>query len=224
MMKGGWLSANQVVWLLALGAMTSSVHPSIAAEIQTTQEDAVRRLLLRPVTQITAEQWQSVGDREGINESLIQLALNGDYDGKLRLRAIQALAVFPTRRSQQFLWQVVHDRVLDGSYKRTALAALGAGFQAAVLLELSPFLRKEDPQLREGAIRGLGYIRDPRVLPILQNHVHQEQDLTLRMLVEESIARVQEAERIHEQKQLNRLIEMGTQGDALMNGLEGKEQ
>ena len=118
---------------------------------------------------------------------------------------------------------MVHDRVLAGAFKRTALAALGAGFQAEVLLEISPYLRKEDPYLREGAIRGLGYIRDPRVLPILQNHVHQEQDLNLRILVEESIERVQRAERKQEQKQLNRLIEMGTRGDALMDGLEGKE-
>ena len=181
------------IGILALFACSAG-----ATELQNSQEGAVRQLLLQPVTEITPAEWKQVGDREGINESLIQVALNGDYDDKLRLRALQALAVFPSRRSQQFLWQVVHDRVLAGAFKRTALAALGAGFQAEVLLEISPYLRKEDPYLREGAIRGLGYIRDPRVLPILQNHVHQEQDLNLRILVEESIERVQRAERHHQ--------------------------
>ena len=140
----------------------------------------------------------AVGDREGINESLIQVALNGDYDDKLRLRALQALAVFRLEEANNSCgkWCTTACWQVRSSGRLSQLSELDSRRSLARDLSL---LRKEDPYFAEGAIRGLGYIRDPRVLPILQNHVHQEQDLNLRILVEESIERVQRAERKQEQ-------------------------
>ena len=84
-------------------------------------------------------------------------------------------------------------------------------------MELAPFLREKSVFLREGAIRGLGFIRDPRVLPILKNHLHQETNLELRLLVEQSIELVERAEEQDQQErelelleQSNRALERGS--------------
>ena len=53
----------------------------------------------------------------------------------------------------------------------------------------------------------MGYIRDPRVLPILKNHLHQETDLDLRILVEQSIAEVEKAEAEEEKKRQKEMLE-----------------
>ena len=181
--------------------------PSFASEIEELHQGRIRGLLTKPVSSVTKETWFRVGNVETTNEVLIQMILDRDMREVYRLRALQALAYFPGRTSNQFLWQVVHDRSMKDSFKLASLISLGAAYQAEVLTDLSPFLRDESSALREGAIRGLGFIRDPRVLPILRNHLHQEKDLELRLMVEQSIRQVERAEAEEQAKREKEILE-----------------
>ena len=130
-----------------------------------------------------------------------------DYDDKLRLASDN---VFSRRRAT---FVPTHDRVLAGA-PSGRLSQLSEQVQAKSCSRFP--LPRKGPHLREepfGQVypgpTGPAYSPEPRA---------SEQDLNLRIL-EESIERVQRAEQ-QEQKQLNRLIEMGTRGDALMDGLK----
>lgn len=191
--------------LLAVLFMLSDV--AWANQLEKMHEARVKQLLTKPVHSVTKLTWFQVGDRETTNEILVSFVLDQEMREAYRLRSVQALAFFPGRKSHQFLWQVVHDRDLSERFKVAALVSLGAAYQAEVIMELSPFLREESRSLREGAIRGMGYIRDPRVLPILKNHLHQETDLDLRILVEQSIAEVEKAEAEEEKKRQKEMLE-----------------
>lgn len=206
--------------LLAILFMLSDV--AWANQLEKMHEGRVRQLLTKPVHTVSKLTWHQAGDQDTTNEILIRFVLDKEMREPYRLRSIQALAFFPGRRSHQFLWQVVHDRDLNERFKVAALVSLGAAYQAEVIMELSPFLREESRALREGAIRGMGYIRDPRVLPILKNHLHQEEDLDLRILVEQSIAEVQRAEAEEEKKRQQEMLEKSRLMDS--TGKPGKEK
>jgi len=205
------------LWIVLLLA------PSLAgaAELEGYHETRVKELLVKPVHLVSKDIWHGIGVPDVTNEVLIKFVLDRDMREVYRVRSIQALAYFPGRRSHQFLWQVVHDRVLDGRYKLAALSTIGAGYQVESLMELAPFLREKSTFLREGAIRGLGFIRDPRVLPILKNHLHQETDLELRLLVEQSIGQVERAE---EQDQKDREVKLLEQSNRALKSSSSPEQ
>ena len=195
--------------------------PGLANELEGMHETRVKELLVKPVHLVSKDAWHQIGVPDATNEVLIAFVLNSDMREVYRIRSIQALAYFPGRRSHQFLWQVVHDRVLDGRYKLAALSTIGASYQVEALMELSPFLRETSAFLREGAIRGLGFIRDPRVLPILRNHLHQETDLDLRLLVEQSIKQVERAEAEDQREREMKLLEQSNRalkGNSLGEG------
>ena len=198
------------------------ITPCLANELDGMHETRVKQLLVKPVHLVSKDVWHKIGVSEATNEVLISFVLDRDMREVYRLRSIQALAYFPGRKSHQFLWQVVHDRVMDDRYKLAALSTLGAGYQAEALMELSPFLREKSAFLREGAIRGLGFIRDPRVLPILRNHLHQESDLELRLLVEQSIEQVERAEAEDQKAREVKLLEQSNRALKLNSLGEGE--
>jgi hypothetical protein len=165
----------------------------------------IMKQLSSPVKQSTARDWRGLGPRLGTNEMLIGHVYNIDLSDLIRLRSIQALAFFSTKRSQQFLWQVVYDRFLTDDYKRMALTSLGGAFQETVMLELARFLKKESPSLRAGAISGLGLVRNSRARSILEGHLPDEADIDLRMSCERAIAQVAAWEKSEELGRLETL-------------------
>ena len=165
----------------------------------------VLKQLASPVKQSTVRDWRGLGNLADTNEMLIGHVYDIDHSRLVRLRSVQALAFFPTKRTQQFLWQVVYDRDLKDEFKRMALTSLGAAFQGAVMLELARFLKKESEGLRAGAIAGLGLLRAERARGILEGHLPDEQDIDLRMACERAIAQVASWEKGEELKRLETL-------------------
>ncbi len=189
--------------LLAFALLGASVaHAQMPRDLH---HQRVLKQLSSPVKQSTVRDWRGLGNVADTNEVLIGHIYNIDISDLVRLRSVQALAFFPTKRTQQFLWQVVYDRDLTDDYKRMALTSLGAAFQGDVMLELARFLKKESGQLRAGAIAGLGLMRDVRARGILEGHLPDEQDIDLRMACERAIAQVATWEKGEELKRLETL-------------------
>lgn len=190
---------------IALAFVFLAGSPAQAQMPRDLHHQRILKQLSSPVKQSTSRDWRGLGPFETTNELLIGHIYNIDLSDLLRLRSIQALAFFPTKRSQQFLWQVVYDRSLRDDYKRMALTSLGGAFQDSVMLELARFLKKESPALRAGAISGLGLVRDARARGILEGHLPDEPDIDLRMSCERAIAQVAAWEKGEELRRLEAL-------------------
>ena len=188
--------------LLLAGLGAASAHAQMPRDLH---HQRILKHLMSPVKQSTSREWRRMGPVADTNEMLLGHVYNIDMNELVRLRSVQALAFFPTKRTQQFLWQVVYDRDLSDSFKRMALTSLGGAFQETVMLELARFLKKESLPLRAGAIAGLGLVRDARVRGILEGHLPLETDLDLRMACERAIGQVAEWEKTEERKRLERL-------------------
>ncbi|NUN15971.1 MAG: HEAT repeat domain-containing protein [Myxococcales bacterium] len=172
-------------------AHLSLVSLTYAQSVTDLQSERLLALLRKPVDETTRLDWQRVGPDKDTNELLVQVAMNKDQPIVFRGRAIQAMAYFPTKRTHQFLWQATYERDLDNRLKKAALRSLGAAFQHEALFELSAFLTDSSAVIREGAVRGLGLIRDGRARTILENHLDKEENLDVRLATDEALRQVQ---------------------------------
>ena len=160
---------------------------------------------MQTIGESDAIRWQRVGTPEETLSILMDVAAEREAPRTVRLRALMAMRIFPVMDTRKFWWGIVHDRTMIGPMKIAAMASLGAAFQTDIFQEISLYLREEDPALREGAIRALGWIEDHRVRVLLENHLATEESIELRLAIEKAIERVKAWE---QEKESNRRLRM----------------
>jgi hypothetical protein len=198
--------SNKVI-LLFVGFFLFCGSLATAQQPRDLHKARVQSLLMQKIGEMDHLRWQRVGTPEKTWGILMEVVADRKSPSAIRLRALMAMRFFPVLETRQFLWGVVHDRIWTGSMKTAALASLGSAFQTDILQEISLYLREKDPALREGAIRGLGWIEDHRVRVLLENHLATEESLELRLNIEKAIERVKQWEKAKESTRRLRMLE-----------------
>lgn len=119
---------------------------------------------------------------------LMALARDPGERGYVRLRAVGALAHFPTDRAQAFLLGVARDGELDPLFVREAVLALGRGFGKRAVAQVAPFLRHDDPAVRRAAARALAMAGTPRAREHMRKHLAHEPSPSIRRAIERWLA------------------------------------
>jgi len=156
---------------------------------------AVVNLLISKQGFPTAKQMLRTGKANATVRILTALVNEKSHNPVVRLNALRALEYFPTQDTEKFLGSVLYGRYRPLMYKVTAMRAMARAFGIKAYLELLPFLRDAEAQLREGAALALGEIDDSRVMGNLRNHLLHEQELSVRVAIDKSMKLIRERER-----------------------------
>jgi hypothetical protein len=128
------------------------VVPSIAFA-QPPSRDTVRSMLMGYEQVPSAAQWQALGPETlGVLVSLYDDAAQPPF---VRLRAVGAVAAFPTPAARTFLLAVARANGQGDLMIREAVLALGRAFGAAARIEIRTFLTHREPVVREAAATAL---------------------------------------------------------------------
>ena len=175
-----------LVFLFSLVAMALAAPAQGAPTEDETKRRSVVLLLSGYEYEPALADWERIGP--DANRILVNLIEDGALRPSLRLKALASLAWFPSRRSRAVLTQKMHARRATAIERRVAMRTLALAFGVDAVDELRGFLRSPELVLREGAIRGLGFIRNERVKAILRAHLEVEQDLDLKVLTDEMLS------------------------------------
>lgn len=121
----------------------------------------------------TAEQWQRLGPNAGAQ--LRTIARDRDELPSTRLRAVAALAYFPTSQSRVVLNAILQDPHAGSLMRRRAAIALAVGFGTGALELIAPYAGDSDNRLRDDVARALGIMKDDRARAVLRARLPFEQ-------------------------------------------------
>jgi HEAT repeat protein len=126
------------------------------------------------------EAFQKVGTSQTVVQTLKQIALDGNYAGYLRSRAITALTFYPNDTARQFYIHFLKDPTQTVFLRRKALEAMEYAFHAEALPFAIANLGDADVTLRETAMKVV--VRYPTIEGIrhLQIRLSQEKSAFLR--------------------------------------------
>mgnify|MGYP001794323079 CR=1 FL=1 len=171
------LAALAFVFVLA-----SAARPAAA---QAPTLTSVRAMLSGYESVPTLAEWRRQG--AGTLDLLKRLFEASDTQPYVRLRAVAAMAAFPTDAARSFLVRVARSSTSD-LIAREALLTLGRAFGDGVRAELAPFLSHRIPLLREAAARALGRIGNPDCRALLEARLETEGHPAVREAVTRALA------------------------------------
>lgn len=145
---------------------------------QTPSEDRVRSLLLGYEHVPEAHVFRRLGP--GTVEVLMALYEDETEAGFVRLRAVGAVAAFPSERTRRFLLRVARRGEGNVLFPRQAVLSLERAFGARCVPDVAPFLRHHEPLVRRAAARALGRTRTPPARKHLQEQLSREHDPQVR--------------------------------------------
>ncbi len=149
-----------------------------------------------------ASKWRTIGPARKTNAELIDIAQEDNQPLRRRGRAVEALAAFSTKATQQFLWQLVDAPHVPGLLRKLALRSLGGAFREQVLFDLEARLRDDDAYIRAGAALGLALVGDHRVRAMLEAALYAEPQLDVRLVIEKALATVRAREHDAQREEL----------------------
>ena len=92
---------------LAASLLLTCLPQAAAENVEDLHRKRVMEILTKPIAQSTRAQWLAVSDKgRSTNAMLVDISLDATLLRIYRLRAIQALAFFPTKQTHQVLWQM----------------------------------------------------------------------------------------------------------------------
>lgn len=169
--------------ILALAASVAAADPPAEEHC-----NSVRYLLQQRKVFPNAMHFVRTGPEAQTNRILAEIAIGRREDPRVRLNAMRAMEYFATRRSEEVLMTLLFTRNQRPAFKKVALRALARAFGVKMYFEILPFLRDSQTKVREGAALALGDIDDPRIVGVLGNHLVVEEEISVRLAIEEAIA------------------------------------
>ena len=135
--------------------------------------------------------FQRIGPAREVNKILVHIADDARIRPTVRGRAVSALRLFASQRTQRFLEGLMYDRTHDGPtglmLRREAMLSLAHAFGEGAVVALSNHRDDSDPQMREGCARALGITKSARALAILEAWLPNEPELFVRLAVDRAI-------------------------------------
>ncbi len=154
----------------------------LAAHAPAFADDALRArcldLLSAYEDPATAADWRALGD--GAAAELFAIAQDGALSHTKRGNAIVALGWFPAESHRRYLANLAVSEVEDSLFRRKAVFALGNGWGAGALPELTTALQASDKHLRAAAATALGKVGTPAAADALRARLAVESDAMVR--------------------------------------------
>lgn len=182
-----------LVALTASLALTSLAPPADAAQSLREQRESLLWFLQAHEFRPDRGLLDKIGPN--VNRVLVHIAEDPNMRSRIRVRAVSALAVYPTTRTSQFLAGLLYEPELVGTagglaIRRQALRSLGYAFGAKMVHTIAGLRDDADPQVREAVAHALGDTRCPHALEVLDAWLPLEQELFVRLAVDRSISRL----------------------------------
>lgn len=168
---------------LALGALT---FPSASQATPPARERVLQLLNAYESTSTTAE-WTALGPET-------PAVLIGVYDDTrqmpyVRMRAVAAVANFPTEATHEFLRRVATQPGQGELFIREAVMGIARAFGTAAEGEVSGYLVHTSATVRSGAVRALAGLHTVTAQQALQARLGQERDAGVRDAITRALAR-----------------------------------
>jgi hypothetical protein len=104
---------------------------------------------------------------------------------KYRLYAVDCMAYFRNKRSDQVLSSLLNDPTWDRPFVHRAMYSYARAFGGEALIHLKPFLQKRAPATRAAAVRAIGFIGTSRAISLLKRVQLMERDLLVLQAIDE---------------------------------------
>ncbi len=120
----------------------------------------------------------------------ILVELYGDHDVQpfVRMRAVAAVAHYPSPRARAFLLRVARAAGQSDLLIREAVRGLGRAFGPRSIEDIRPFLRHRAPAVREGAVLALTAFHTPAAQGALRARLPQEQSAHIAARIRASLS------------------------------------
>ena len=168
--------------IVGLGALVGfCIAPSVAVAQPTSpapRRARVRAMLSGYEWVPGAEQWRALGP--GTAGMLIALYDDASEPPYVRLRAVAAVAHFPSAATRTFLGAVSRAPGQSDLFVREALLALATAFGDRARGDIAAFMADPRPVVRQGAAIGLGRVGTAAAREILRRRSLVEGDIAVR--------------------------------------------
>jgi len=174
---------------VALTPLTAGARP--AERNPDEQREMLVRLLGDKGLQLDRRILDPIGD--DVPHQLVLIADLPRVRSLVRVRAVAALALYPTPTTRRYLVGILtgHGNVgteLGTRLRRQALRSLGAGFGSDAVDDILAHRRDRAPAIRMSVAKALRDASDPRVVPLLEQWLGAEPDLTVRAAIDDAIS------------------------------------
>lgn len=136
---------------LLLAIVTVALCPFVG--VGSARADTVEVLLSAYETPPQRSDWVRLGPRAA--ERLMEIVTSEGHLPSARLRAVSALASFPTPETRRFLEALLDGRGVAPLFRRKAALALAAAFGAGAVRTLEVHIGDDDPRVRDDVTRAL---------------------------------------------------------------------
>ncbi len=119
---------------------------------------------------------------------LVELYQDAEQPPFVRMRAVSAAAYYPSPAARTFLLAVARAPRQSDLFVREAVMSLGRAFGPRAVDDVRPYLRHDEPVVREGAVIALSRIRTPEALTALRTRLPDERAAHVRDRIRAAIA------------------------------------
>ncbi len=120
---------------------------------------------------------------------LVELYQDGTQPAFVRIRAVYAAGHYPSPATRTFLLAVARAPRQSDLFIREAVLSLGRAFGPRAVDDLRPFLRHDEPVVRESAVIALSRIRSPEALSALRVRLPDEHAAHVRDRIRRAVRR-----------------------------------
>ncbi len=185
--------AARVVLAVAVAALAFVGGPAAAKRTKDEQRASLVWMLSAYELQLTLENLERIGPDVG--ELLVDILNTPKEQVRTRVRAVAALAFYPTEQSFDVLRSLLHERSFKGTelglqVRRQALRSLGRGFGDRAVDDMLGLRTDPEPLVREAVALGLMDAASARALPTLETWLSMEPDLGVRIAVDRAVSRL----------------------------------
>ena len=186
------LLAALALALAVVCVATPRVHAA-APRTPDEQRETLMGLLATVDIKLSRAALDTVGD--DVSHQLVLIADLPRVPTIVRMRAVAALAYYPSTLVRSYLVSRLHERSLIGTplgteLRRQAVRSLGAGFGADAVDDVIELLGDREPLIREAVALALGDAGSPHALPTLEGWLGREPELFVRAAIDHAISQL----------------------------------
>ena len=172
---------------IALGALIA-LSTTIAAQVL---DDPVEELLSGVDSVPSRTELDDAAGTDAEAELLVLAAEGSSADTGIRIRALRALAMYPSTESQTTLSTVIETRAggggVDTLYLRAAMRSLAVIATTDAVDTIAALLTHDSRDVRAAAARALAITGSPAAVPLLRDRLGVEPTLQVRLALSAAI-------------------------------------
>ncbi len=174
-----------------------AVSSDASARSKSEQRSSLVWLLSSYELQLRPENLARIG--ADVGELLVDIMNTPNEAVRVRVRAVAALAFYPSEATYEVLMSLLHERADNGTelglqMRRQALRSLGRGFGDRAVDAMLSLKNDPEPLVREAVALGLLDAGSVRVVPTLETWLSVEPHLAVKIALDRAVNRLKTAE------------------------------